>query len=145
VPLASLLPKTVDDSLQKIIRAREDSARAAADTTKKEAVGKAPAPPLGGRPEAEAVRDDPEVDSLLASRPRLADKLVLRVATPFTPETKYLLELSGIRSAAGVAGEAKAVLSIPKKAQPKVEAPDSTVAPVDTLKLPPAKPAPAPR
>lgn len=145
VPFASLLPKTVDDSLQKIIRAREDSARAAADTTKKEAVGKAPAPPLGGRPEAEAVRDDPEVDSLLATRPRLADKLVLRVATPFTPEAKYLLELSGIRSAAGVAGEAKAVLAIPKRAQPKAETPDSTVAPIDTLRLPPAKPTPAPR
>jgi hypothetical protein len=85
------------------------------------------------------------VDSLLASRPRLADKLVLRVATPFTPEAKYLLELRGIRSAAGVAGEAKAVLAVPKRAQPKAETPDTTAAPLDSLQLPPAKPAPAPR
>jgi hypothetical protein len=145
VPFASLLHKTVDDSLQRIIKARDDSARAAADTSRKEAAGKAPAQPFRDRPEAESVRADPEVDSLLATRPRLADKLVLRVATPFTPEAKYLLELRGIRSAAGVAGEAKAVLAIPKRAQPKAETPDTTAAPLDSLRLPPTKPAPAPR
>jgi hypothetical protein len=121
VPVAyrSLLPKAVDDSVQKLIRARADSLKAAADTTKKDSLPAKPptrpplpAPPAKGKPAA--VAEDAEADSIVATRPRLFDRLVIRVDSAFVPESKYVVILEGIRTAAGVAASPKAVLAIPK-------------------------------
>lgn len=151
-PFKSLRLKTADDSLQKLAQARADSARAAADSLKpdslraKRPAAPAPAPKAPGRPEAEAVADDEAADSLIATRPRLTDKLVLRVDSAFTPETRYVLDVRGIRSAAGVAGDARAGFVIPKpKSLPKLEGGDSTAVQADSLAPPPSRPPPTPR
>lgn len=148
VPFLTLLPAAEDDSLQRLIRAREDSIRAAADTTRPDTAAR-PAPPP--RPKLPAGRGaagpkpDLVADSLLKTRPALYDKLVLRVGQPFARDTKYLLEIRGLRSAAGVAGDSRAVLAIPKPPPPPPPA-DSVAA--DSAKAPvPADSgaAPAPR
>ncbi|HWA57184.1 MAG TPA: Ig-like domain-containing protein [Gemmatimonadales bacterium] len=124
VPFRSVLVKELDDSLQRLARARADSLRIAADTTIPDSLKfrparplapKAPAPALPGAPR---VRVDVVAESILKSRPKLAQSLVLRVDSAFVPETKYLVEFRGIRSAAGVAGDAKGVLVIPKRPPP---------------------------
>ena len=132
VPFRSLLPKAVDDSLQKIVRATADSLKAAADTTKKDSLPAKPtkpalpAPPVRGKPGAPSVGADPATDSILASRPKLFDRLVLRVDSAFLPETRYVVVIEGIRSAAGVTASSKAVLAIPKpKPVPAPTAADS--------------------
>jgi len=148
-----LLPKSVDDSLQKLERARADSIRAAAeaaaDTTPKPAVQpppvkpvppSLPASPRSGTPS----KDDPVMDSLIHSRPALFDKLILRVDSAFVPNTKYLLEVRGIRSAAGVAADARGVLAIPKPKPVATPAADSTAFPTDSLAPPADSTAPSP-
>ena len=157
VSFRSLLPEAVDDSLEKLRRApadsvRPDSAKALPDTTKP-----APGPAKPGAPRVgpgpKQTRADPEADSLIKTRPRLFDKLVLRVDSGFTAEARYQLELAGIRNAAGVAGDARGTLVIPKP-RPPAPAPtpsDSTAAPPgkaaqpdSTAASPPPPPAPAP-
>ncbi len=77
-------------------------------------------------------------DSIIATRPRLYDKLVLRVDSAFVPEAKFVVEVLGVRSAAGVTGNARNGFAIPKKPAPA--ATDSTAAAKDST----ATPAPAP-
>lgn len=149
-PFKSLRLKTVDDSLQKAAQARADSARAATDSLRPDSLPSRPpalpAPKAPGRPDSKPAVADPEADSLIASRPRLTDRLVLRVDSAFVPETRFVLEVSGIRSAAGVAGDAKAGLQIPKpKPVPKSETPERPALPADSLVLPPSPPPPKPR
>jgi len=153
VPFRSFLPKALDDSLQALARAHTDSVRAAADTTKRDStVARPPAgkPPAGGPPSrggGQPQKADPVVDSILKTRPALFDRMVLRVDSNFTPESRYIVEVLGIRSAAGVPGDARNVLVIPKKPAPRPDStavrPDSTAAPSDTLPKP-AAPAPTP-
>jgi hypothetical protein len=144
VPYRSLLPKTVDDSLQKLAQARADSARAAADTAKRDAApvkpgGPGPRPP--GRPVGAGPRPDAETDSIVATRPRLTDKMVLRVDRPFQFDTRYVLEVRGIRSAAGVPADARAALVIPKpKPVARPDAADSLASPPPDSTAPPANP-----
>lgn len=157
VPFRSLLPKAVDDSLQKIVRATADSLKAAADTTRKDSVQAKPtkpplpappAPPERGKPGAPAAATDPAADSILSSRPKLFDRLVLRVDSAFVPETKYVVLIEGIRSAAGVAASPKAVLAIPKpKPVPLPTAADSVSATgaLDSLFTEPDSTPPAPK
>ena len=120
IPFRSLLPKAVDDSLRKMARAAADSLKAAADTTRRDSLHPkpakppVPAPPTRGKPTAKTAIEDLEADSILSSRPKLFDRLVLRVDSAFVPETKYIVVIEGIRSAAGVASSPKAVLAIPK-------------------------------
>jgi hypothetical protein len=47
-------------------------------------------------------------------RPPLADRLVLKVAQPWHPGDKFLIELSGIRTVSGTSGNPRAVLAIPE-------------------------------
>lgn len=143
VPFRSLLPRALDDSLQKVARARADSIRAATDTSRRDttavkqpAVAPPPAPP---RPEGQRARDA-TADSILATRPPLFDKLVLRVDSAFRHDTRYLVEVLGIRSAAGVTGDARNVLVIPKPPPPKPTPPDSAAA--DSTGVGPLRPAP---
>jgi hypothetical protein len=167
VPVRSLRPKALDDSLQQRERARADSLRQARDTTARDstrrdralpprlprpprdsgAPGKPPAPAPGAqapRP-GQAARVDSLADSILATRPKLFDKLVLRVDSAFVPEARYAVEIQGIRSAAGVAGTARTGFVIPKKETPAPA--DSLQAPADSLRAPadsapPPNPAP---
>src|SRR5690606_23274691 len=129
---------------QKIARARTDSIRAANDTTRRDSAAVKPpvkpAPQPAGRPETEAAARDSLTEGIIASRPRLFDKLVLRVDSAWTPEARYLVEIKGIRSAAGVAGDAKDGLAVPRPPPPPPAPKDST-ATASTL----AKPAPAPK
>lgn len=154
VPFRSLLPKILDDSLQKLARERVDSIKLAQDTTHRDSAGKgkppaektAPPPLRQPRAGGPTPRVDADADSILKSRPVLFDKLVLRVDSAFVPEAKYEIQIKGIRSAAGVAGDAKSLLAIPKpKPVPPPAAADSAaqdslkaVAPADSLKKLPA-------
>ncbi len=147
VPFRSLLPKPVDDSLQQLVRARADSIRAdsarAADST---AGRTRPALPARTEPATPGAAPKAPVDSamnaILASRPALFDKLVLRVDSAFTPDARYILEVRGIRSAAGVAGDSRNVLAIPKPPPPAAK--DTTAAAGDSTRTPPPAPPPAP-
>jgi len=153
-PFRSLLPKVLDDSLQRLARAAADSARAAADTAQPDAAPPRPPavkPPAAGapaRPGAGGARQDPEVDSVLALRPPLYDKLVLRTDSAFQPESRFIVEVLGIRSAAGVAGDARNVLVIPKPPPPPPPRADSAAVRPDSAARPATdsvpKPAPAP-
>lgn len=168
VPLVSIRTRELDDSLQRLDRAVQDSLRVVRDTTLSDSAKRArlqrpadktpaaqpPAAP-GNRP-TRAPRRDAEADSIIASRPRLVTALVVRVdsAHAFVPEARYYVEATGLKTVAGVSGNAKSLLSIPKRVAPpprdstkadstgkRPAAPgakgDSTAAPV---KLRPAKP-----
>jgi len=145
VHVASLLPKPVDDSIQLVVRARIDSLRAdsiARDTTAVPAdslAGKKPkfAQPrpihLPSRPSPGAA-DSTALKQLLAQRPPLFDKLVLRVDSAFKPGGKYLVDVPGIRNVNGVATEeARAGFTVPEI---KEEKKDSVVS--DTTGVQPA-------
>jgi Big-like domain-containing protein len=130
VPFRSVLPRELDDSLQTIARAIADSIRIARDTTIPDSL-KRPTAPRPSPPKTPSrlrdvtTRRDLEADSILKSRPKLTQSLVLRVDSPFVPEAKYLVEVAGVKSAAGVAGNSRNVLAIPKRLIPP---------PRDTLK-----------
>jgi Big-like domain-containing protein len=116
VHVASLVPKPVDDSLQLLARARIDSLRAdsiARDTSVARADtsgGKKPKaiPPapfrLPNRP-GRGAADSTALRQLLAQRPALFDKLVIRVDSALKPGGKYVVDVPGIRNVNGVASE----------------------------------------
>jgi Big-like domain-containing protein len=107
VKIASLLPKPIDDSVHGRGAGTKDST--ARDSTARERPGlrevERPGAAAGAREEA---------NRPLTTRPPLSDRLVLRVIEPWKPETKYELELRGIRNVSGVAGDARGVLTVPK-------------------------------
>ncbi len=153
-PWRSLLPKALDDSLQQLARARADSLESAADSIRPDSTPARPEggkPPAGGRPPGRTTAapqaDDPVLDSIIKTRPALFDKLILRTDSALVPETRYIVEVLGIRSAAGVSGDTRNVLVIPKRPAPTkpdsaAARPDSSTAVTDTLPLP--APAPTP-
>lgn len=143
VRFRSLLPAPVDDSLQRQAQALADSLRAARDTTRRDTVTakQPPAPRPARRPGARPAKEprvDIEADSIIKTRPVLFDRLILRVDSAFTPETRYLFEIRGIRSAAGVPGDAKSALVIPKPKPPAATPADSTGQVPDSTTKPPA-------
>jgi hypothetical protein len=142
VPVASLLPKPVDDSLQLVVRARIDSLRAdsiARDTAAAPAdtlAGKKPKLPspapfrLPSRPSPGAA-DSTALKQLLAQRPPLFDKLVLRVDSALKQGAKYLVDVPGIRNVNGVASEeARAGFAVPVVKEEKTDSvvPDTSAA-----------------
>ena len=143
VDVRSLLPKPVDDSLQALLKAHLDSLRADSiakdtsaarpDTSKRLPAGKVPAPaaPVPIRRPAAAQLDSTEDKRLLGQRPALFDKLILRPAAPFKPDTKFVVEVFGIRNVNGVAGDARAGLNVPAP-KPVEEPKDSTAAATDS-------------
>ena len=148
VPFRSVLPKELNDSLEQLERARADSLRAAKDTTRRDSL-KAVPPKIPAAPRSPpGLRRPPKVDvvaeSLLKTRPKLVTALVIRVDSTFVPESKYLVEISRIRSAAGVSGSARGVLAIPKRPPPRPAAPGDSLgkqAPADSTG---GKPVPKP-
>jgi hypothetical protein len=106
VAVASILPAPVDDSLHR--RAPRPDSTAAADSLALDttAARRKPAPPLPKRPAAE---------NRLTTRPPLYERLVLRVPRPWTPGSRLVLEIRGVRNITGVAGDAVGVVAVPEK------------------------------
>lgn len=127
----------VYDSVRTIEAAARDSARAAADTaavrdttavrdTLRPEVApprrQPPAPPAeppvrpGGRPGEPTgevvVADSGRVAELLAQRPRLADQLIVRLAAPLIPGTRYLFEATAVNLNAATAAS-RTILAVP--------------------------------
>ncbi len=126
IPVVSLLPKSVDDSLHAAATTKADTLRpdsVLADTLQADTT---PAPRRGVGMRAQAVQNQP-----LTSRPPLADRLVVRVGRPWRPGAKYAVTLRGLRNVTGVAADAAGTLVVPER-----PAPDSTAA-ADSLRAHP--------
>ena len=140
VPVASFRSRTLDDTLLAQAKARADSVRADSirrahpDTGQRAAAAPRavpPAPAAGapavtgtGRPRRPAPVDSTFL-KLLAERPFLSDRAVLRVATPLTRESKYVVEIRGIRNLNGASGTAIGGFQVPKPPPPPKAKPDS--------------------
>jgi hypothetical protein len=127
VPVVSLLPKSVDDSINGATAAGPDSLKAdslRADSLRPD-TAPPPVPEAGGRPRVRAAAQAQP----LTSRPPLADRLVLRVGRPWTPGAKYAVTLRALRNVTGVTGEAVGTLVVPER-----QAADSTKAAGDSLR-----------
>ncbi|HTO73364.1 MAG TPA: Ig-like domain-containing protein [Gemmatimonadales bacterium] len=134
--------KAVADS----IAALSDTTRARSDTTKKQGAEtprpapSPPRPPAGQRPSSlrpistRPAPDTTGLGALLASRPVLNDKLILRVPGHFEPGKKYALEIQALRGLTGKPGDVRAGLIVPVPKPAKV---DSTKALTDTSKVHP--------
>ena len=82
---------------------------------------------------------DSAMQALLDSRPRLFDRLTLRVATPLVAEGRYFVELGGLRNVNGAVGEesgAGFIVPAPPPPPPEPEPDDSLAAPADSLAVP---------
>ena len=130
VVIRAVMTQARYDSMAARARALADSLRRAADTTAKRdtthrdttaagrgvppsaAAQRAPAA-AGGTP---APGDTSALKKLLAQRPVPTDRIVIQVDQPLTPGGRYFARVRGLRSLSGVAGEAQAVLSVPKPA-----------------------------
>jgi Carboxypeptidase regulatory-like domain/Bacterial Ig-like domain len=133
VPVVSLLPKPVDDSIHGAATGAADSLKAdslRADSLRADSLlpdtALAPARGRGGRPRVRAAENQP-----LTSRPALTDRLVVRVARPWTPGAKYAISVRALRNPSGATGDAVGTLVVPER--PAV---DSTAA-ADSLRTRP--------
>ena len=118
VPVRSILPKPLDDSLNAPPPAKPDSAaRPGAQPSRRPA----PTPP--------AARTDSA-----PSRPPLTSQLVVRVGRPWKPGSTYVVTVRGVRNVTGTTGEVRGTLTIPER--PAVDSararPDSTRAGPDS-------------
>jgi hypothetical protein len=156
IPVLALRTPERDDTIQRKARERADSIRIANDTTIKKdttarakpvAPAPAPAPPVPG---ARKPKVDLEADSIIKSRPPLSNRLVLRTQQPLKADTKYLVELRELRSAAGrTIAETRQVLVMPKAPPPvpvdSLKADSLRAAPADSTAPPVVLPADAPK
>lgn len=150
VRVRRLYTPAVYDSLAARERAAADSARAAADTTKrKEPVDTLRRDTTGEatrRAAATAAPDTSAIRLILQQRPVPQDKLILRIDTTFTPGARYYVEVRGTRNLNGARAESHSVLSVPKpkpvppprpdstRVRPDSTRPDTTRAPRDTTR-----------
>jgi Bacterial Ig-like domain len=132
VSVVSLLPKPVDDSIHGAT-AGPDSLKAdslRADSLRADSLlpDTASGPTRGprGRTRLRAPANLP-----LTSRPALTDRLVVRVARPWTPGAKYAITLRRLRNVSGATGDAVGTLVVPER-----QAVDSTRA-ADSLRTGP--------
>lgn len=111
VPVKSVMPQRLYDSLTA-------AARRAADTTKRDSTPPRAAPPpqqpaQGRRPAVQV--DTSLVRRLLALRPVPADRVIVTLARPMKPETRYVFQVSGATNLIGKkGGDAQVVLLAPK-------------------------------
>jgi hypothetical protein len=112
VPVASILPKPVDDSLNRKATPADtgvtEDTLGLADTTQ---ARRRPGPTVRGRPSNEPVM----------GRPPLFDALTLRVPRPWAPGARLVLELRGVRNVTGVAGNPVGVVAVPEKPKPEAQ------------------------
>ena len=114
VAVASILPKPVDDSLNRRRPATDTAAvdTAAADTARRTDTT------LARRRTQRAPREQAQTAPMLTSRPPLFDRLVLRVPRPWAPGARLVLEIRGLRNVTGVAGTAVGVIAVPERPKP---------------------------
>ena len=108
IPVVSLLPKALDDSLHQAARAARDTT----DTTRRARPGIVEIPE--GQPQPRGRGRAPAELQPLTSRPPLSDQLVLRVQRPWKPDSKYDVEIRGVRNVTGVAADTRGVLTVAK-------------------------------
>ena len=136
--VAAILTSAGYDSLVAKERAALDSARRAADTThvrpdsgQRPDTTQRPALPRAG-PGAAGVR--PPADTtwkiLLRQRPAPGDKVVVRMARPLAPASRFFVRVRGVRNLNGATADGGTVLTTPKPV------------PRDTTKTPPRPPRP---
>jgi len=118
---ASLVTRAEQDSL----RARQRAEAEKADTTSPKPVPPVPArppqpPPQAGKG-AKAAPDTVGLAALLAQRPALQNRLVIRMSTPFVPGRKYVLEITGLRGLGGTTGDARGGLAVPEARPTKAD------------------------
>jgi hypothetical protein len=146
VRVARLYSSANYDSLAARERAVAESIRAANDTTKKAAP-----PPKDTTADTTGrgprVAPTPSVDTsalhaLLRQRPVPQDKVVMRVASPLKPDSKYFVEVRGARNLNGARADGHTVLVVPKPKPPPSPA-DSAKAAADSARRragPPKRP-----
>jgi hypothetical protein len=117
VPVVSLLPKPVDDSIHGAATAGADSLKAdslRADSLRADSLlpdtTLGPEQGPGGRRRLRAAENQP-----LTSRPALTDRLVVRVAHPWTAGAKYAVTLRALRNVSGATGDAVGTLVVPER------------------------------
>lgn len=150
VRVARLYSSADYDSLAARERAVADSIRAANDTTKKAApqprdtttdtTGRGPAPRVAPTPAV----DTSALHALLRLRPVPQDKVVMRLASPLKPESKYFVEVRGARNLNGARADGHTVLVVPKPKPPPSPA-DSAKAAADSARRRTAPPTRPPR
>ncbi len=111
VPVSSILPQMLDDSLNpRKAPAPRDSTVAGDSLARPDSgrIGRRPAPGQRG----------PIAAGPKPSRPPLYDRLVLRVPKPWAPGSRLALEVRGVRNVTGVAGTAVGVVAVPEARKP---------------------------
>ena len=112
VSVASILPKPVDDSLNRKATPADtgvtEDTLGLADTTR---AGRRLRAKVRGRPPNEP----------LTSRPPLFDALTLRVPRPWAPGARLVLEIRRVRNVTGVAGNPVGVVAVPEKPKPEAK------------------------
>nr|MBA3522369.1 carboxypeptidase regulatory-like domain-containing protein [Gemmatimonadales bacterium] len=110
VPVLSVLPKPVDDSLHQRATTLPDSA-APSDSVGRAAPDSQPARLRpGARPARQA-----QAGPALSERPPLTDRLVLRVPRPWAPGARLALEIRGVRNITGVPGNVVGTVAVPER------------------------------
>ena len=94
--------------------ARTDSAGAARDTTRLAPPPPARRPGAPGAAPARAKVDTALVRQLLARRPIPSDKIVVRVARPLQPETRYVVRITSATNLIGKKGAGHVSFTVPK-------------------------------
>ena len=127
IQVTSILTQAEDDSLHRRAAPAKDTL---SDTTGRERPGirEVPeAPPAPGvRPRGGQPKLQPEA---LTTRPPLTDKLVVRVARPWSPGGRYEVDIKGVRNTTGTAGDVRGGFTVPKPS-----AADSTRAKADSAR-----------
>lgn len=118
VRVVSVLPKPVDDSLNAPKPTARDTA--AADTTVADTTAR---PDTTRRAPARAAE-------LVAGRPPLSNRLVVRVRQPWKPGGRYAVEVRGVRNVSGATGDVRGTLVVPEPAARDTTRPDSLRQPV---------------
>jgi hypothetical protein len=132
IRVTSLLPKPLDDSLNRhVAPGRDSTARdtTARDSTAADTVGPGKQRGLVEVPSAPGARGRaPAQLEALTSRPPLTDRLVLRVPQPWKPEGRYEVEIRGLRTVSGVTGDVRGAMSVkaPAAADSTARGADST-------------------
>lgn len=136
IRVVTLRSKALDDSLEAEQRrpadtTQVDTTRAAGDTAAAQAAARI----------QERTRGDSLERALLATRPPLSDRLVLRTADPLLPGARYVIEVLGIRNVNRVPADSRNLLTVPEPPPPP---PADSLAPADSTPADSTAPAPTP-
>ncbi len=147
VPVLTLLPRAEHDSTYAprpaatdTLAPRDSAGKRPAPAAVRDSAPRpvrrvAPEPARGGPPAAAA----PAPDGF--TRPPLQKELVLRLGRPFAEERNYVVQVTGVRNANGVAADVTGGLSVPARPKPAaadtLARPDPLVPPVPRDSTPP--------